>query len=77
VLLPPIPLKVDTKALLSSGEAQAELKPLAPSTAPAPPTAVEVTRSGPKLPESTILEKHRFTGIPRDELPAAIAAAGK
>jgi hypothetical protein len=75
-LLPPIPLKVDTKALLSSGEVP-ELKAFAPSAAPAPPAVVEVARSGPKLPESTILDKHRFTGIPRDELPAAIAAAGK
>jgi spore germination cell wall hydrolase CwlJ-like protein len=76
-LLPPIPLKVDTKALLSAGELQPELKAYAPALAPAPPAAVEVARSGPKLPESTILDKHRFTGIPRDELPAAIAAAAK
>jgi hypothetical protein len=60
-LLPPPPLKADLKSLLPAAEA------------PAP----EVARAGSRLPESTILERHRYTGIPRDELPAAIAAAGK
>jgi spore germination cell wall hydrolase CwlJ-like protein len=79
-LLPPIPLKVDRKALLSIGELQpvsAAYAPVTASAAPAAPAEVEVARAGPKLPESTILDKHRFTGIPRDELPAAIAAAAK
>jgi hypothetical protein len=80
-LLPVIPLKVDTKALLSANELQAQPATFAAApvpTAPAAPVAAtEVARAGPKLPESTILERHRFTGVPRDELPAAIAAAGK
>jgi spore germination cell wall hydrolase CwlJ-like protein len=76
-LLPPVPLKVDTKALLSASELQPPVRVYASAMAPAAPAAPEVARSGPKLPESTILDKHRFTGIPRDELPAAIAAAGK
>jgi hypothetical protein len=75
-LLPAIPLKVDTKALLSANEVQAPPALLATAPAPAAPAA-EVARAGPKLPESTILERHRFTGVPRDELPAAMAAAGK
>jgi spore germination cell wall hydrolase CwlJ-like protein len=76
-LLPQIPLKVDTKALLSASDLQPQITASVPAAAPAAPAALEVARSGPTLPESTILEKHRFTGVPRDELPAAIAAAGK
>jgi spore germination cell wall hydrolase CwlJ-like protein len=47
---------------------------------PAPPSddkLPKVEYKGPGLPESQVLEAYRYSGVPRDELPAAATASGR
>ena len=40
-------------------------------------TLPKVVFKGPGLPESQVLEAYRYSGVPKDELPASAAESGR